>query len=103
MKMAIILSTYPSKESAVQTANRLVAGRLAACVNMLPVSSVYAWKGKVEAQQEYLAVFKTEQKNADRLRQEIQDTHPYDVPEIAELEAKSANDSYLRWLAESTS
>lgn len=102
MKPAVIISTYPDKKSISKIANKLVKEKLAACVNITKISSVYSWKGKIENSDEYLAVFKTTQKNKSRLKNEIKNTHPYDVPEIAELDVTSINKPYLKWLIDST-
>ena len=102
MKAVVIISTYPNKNSISKVANELVKSQLAACVNISKISSIYAWKGKIENSSEYLALFKTTEKNKKKLKQKIKDTHPYDVPEIAEIDVKSINNSYLKWLVEST-
>ena len=51
---------------------------------------------------EYLAIFKTTTKNKKLLKKKIKETHPYVVPEIAEVDVTSINKSYLNWLIEST-
>lgn len=102
MKPAIIISTYPDKRSVSRIANRLVKERLAACVNITRISSVYSWQGKIENANEFLAVFKTTQKSKARLKGEIKRSHPYDVPEIAELAMTDINRPYLAWLIQST-
>ena len=102
MKAEVIISTYPNKSSISKEANELIKSQLAACVNISKISSIYAWKGKIENSSEYLALFKTTEKNKKKLKQKIKDTHPYDVPEIAEIDVKSINNSYLKWLVEST-
>ena len=102
MKPVIIISTYPNLKSVKKTANELVKKRLAACVNFSKISSIYSWKGKIENTSEFLAIFKTTQKNKDLLKKEIKKNHPYDVPEIAEIDVLSINQPYLKWLIEST-
>ena len=102
MKPIMIISTYPNKKSILTIANELVKKKLVACVNITEISSIYSWKGKIENSSEYLAIFKTIQKNKKKLKQKIKETHPYDVPEIAEVDVKSINNSYLKWLIEST-
>ena len=82
--------------------NQVVKDKLAACVNISKISSVYSWKGKIENTSEYLAFFKTTQKNKNKLKEKIQKTHPYEVPEIAEIDLNSINKPYLKWLVEST-
>jgi periplasmic divalent cation tolerance protein len=103
MLPVVILSTYPDKKSISKIANKLVKSRIAACVNITKISSVYSWQGKIENADEYLAVFKTTQKNKARLKADIKKTHPYKVPEIAELNISGINKPYLQWLVDSTS
>jgi len=98
----MIISTYPNKNSISKIANELVKNKIAACVNIVKISSIYSWKGKIENTSEYLALFKTTQKNKKYLKEKIKSTHPYDVPEIIEIDIMSINKSYLKWLVEST-
>jgi periplasmic divalent cation tolerance protein len=102
MKPVIIISTYPTKKSISKIAEDLVKNKVTACVNISKISSIYFWNGKVENTSEYLAIFKTITKNKNLLKKKIQETHPYDVPEIAEINVTSINKSYLTWLMGST-
>jgi periplasmic divalent cation tolerance protein len=102
MKPVIIISTYPDQKTVKKTANELVKKRLAACVNISKITSIYSWKGKLEDTSEFLAIFKTTQKNKNSLKKAIKETHPYEVPEIAEINIRSVNQPYLKWLIEST-
>ena len=102
MKPVIIISTYPDQKQLKKTANEMVKKRLAACVNISKISSIYAWKGKIENSSEYLALFKTTNKNKTALKNAIKKSHPYDVPEIAEIEVSKINQPYLKWLVDST-
>jgi periplasmic divalent cation tolerance protein len=102
MKPTIIVSTYPDKKSILKISNELVKAKIVACVNISKISSVYAWQGKIENSSEYLALFKTTDKNKKILKEKIKSTHPYDVPEIVEIDVKSINKPYLDWLIDST-
>jgi len=102
MKAVIIISTYPDKKSISKIAKEFVKTKTVACVNISKISSIYSWKNKMENTSEYLAIFKTVSKNKTILKQKIKETHPYDVPEIAEIDISSINESYLNWLIEST-
>ena len=102
MKPVIIVSTFPSKQSITSIANKLVKKRLVACVNITTISSIYTWKGKIENQNEYLALFKTTKKNQSILKKELKKLHPYDVPEIAEINVESINQQYMKWIVDST-
>ncbi len=102
MKPIIIISTYPDKKSIIKISNKLVKTKLVACVNITKISSIYAWQGKIKNTSEYLAIFKTTNKNKKILKEKIKSTHPYDVPEIVEIEVLSINKPYLDWLVNST-
>ena len=102
MKPVVIISTFPDKKSLTKLSNKLVKDKIAACVNIVKISSVYSWDGKIENSDEYIALFKTTSKNKKTLKHVIHDSHPYDVPEIAEIQISSLNESYLKWLIEST-
>jgi protein pelota len=67
------------------------------------VPNIYSGSGgKIENTSEYLAIFKTTNKNKKILKEKIKSTHPYDVPEIVEIEVLSINKPYLDWLVNST-
>ena len=102
MKPAIIVSTYPDKKSIIKISNELIKTKIVACVNISKISSIYAWHGKIENTSEYLALFKTTNKNKKILKEKIKSTHPYDVPEIAEITVNSINKPYLDWIIDST-
>ena len=102
MKFTIILSTYPTKKSVSQIATELVKAKIVACVNFSKISSIYSWDGKIENNSEYIAIFKTTLKNKNLLKKKIKESHPYDVPEIAEISTNSINKPYLNWLINST-
>ena len=102
MKPVIIVSTFPSKQSVTNIANKLVKKKLVACVNITKISSIYTWKGKIENQDEYIALFKTTKKNLLAMKKELKKLHPYDVAEIAEINVDSINQPYMRWLIDST-
>ena len=102
MKPVIIVSTFPDKTSITKIANQLVKKKLVACVNIMKISSIYSWEGKIENQPEYLALFKTTKKNQSVLKKELRKLHPYDIPEIAEINVDSINQPYLKWLVDST-
>jgi len=103
MKPAVVISTFPDKKSVIKISNKLVKEKVSACVNIIKISSVYSWQGKIENEDEYMALFKTTTKNKKTLKDKIREAHPYDVPEIAEIEIGSINQPYLKWLVESTS
>jgi periplasmic divalent cation tolerance protein len=95
---SILLSTFPSEDIATKVVKKLLKEKLCACANILKVNSLYTWKGKIEDGKEFLCIFKTTTHNSARLAQEIIRLHPYDVPEIVELDMKSVTGGYLEWM-----
>ena len=96
--LRLVLSTFPDGRSAAETSISLVEKGLVACATALPARSIYRWKGKVEESQEVLVMFKTSTKKVGALFRELERLHPYQVPEIVELETFRVHEPYLIWL-----
>jgi periplasmic divalent cation tolerance protein len=65
--------------------------------------SLYSWKNKLEDQEEFIALFKTTNLAANKLKFEINNnTHAYEVPEIVELKMSDVSKAYLSWMIVST-
>jgi periplasmic divalent cation tolerance protein len=97
-----VLVTCASSGQARKIARVLVAGRLAACGNVIeaPVWSVYRWKGRVENAREFLLVLKTSRKRFAALQRAVQRVHTYEVPEIIALPIADGSRDYLKWISE---
>ena len=98
MRQALAVSTTTAtREDAEALAAHLVGSRLAACVQITPIASVYAWKGKVEHAQEHLLTIKTRASLFERLATAIREMHAYETPEILAVPAQGSPD-YLDWI-----
>ena len=103
-ELLVVLCTVPDEVAAEKLARGLVEERLAACVNAIPgVKSFYRWQGRIEAQGEIQLLIKTHPDRFDDLAAWLEESHPYDVPEIIALPAERVSDSYLAWAVEQTS
>lgn len=96
----IVLVTHPPRGAAA-FARTLLERRLAACVNLVPLSSVYRWQGRVERAREVQLVIKTAAARVAALERHVRAVHPYDTPEFVVLAAR-AEARYLRWLVAET-
>lgn len=95
----LILCTCPDRETAEKIARHLVEGRLSACVNILPgVTSVYAWKGRLETAEEQLLLIKSNLGRYPDVEQAIRALHPYELPEIIALPVERGLPGYLNWI-----
>ena len=97
--MRIVLTTYPSSEAARTAVEGALSRRLAACANILAIDSRYWWKDRLESAGESLVLFKTVPKRVGALLAFVESSHPYDTPEVVELDVPRANRAYLRYLA----
>jgi periplasmic divalent cation tolerance protein len=97
--MRLILCTCPP-DKADALAAALVEERLAACVNLIPVASVYRWKGAVTRDDEALLLIKAPADGVDALRARLLAIHPYELPEFVVLDVDAANSHspYLDWV-----
>lgn len=97
----VVLITHP-EEGAADFARGLVERSLAACVNLVPVRSVYRWQGAVAEDPEVLLICKTTADRLAGLERVLDAEHPYDVPECVALEPASVEAKYLDWLSAGT-
>jgi periplasmic divalent cation tolerance protein len=97
----IVLTTLGADFDAQSLAAMLVERRLAACVNIFPVRSVYRWKEGVELGGEQLLLIKTVNERIAELREALFAQHPYEVPEFIVLPIDRIGGPYREWLVDS--
>ena len=98
----VVLVTASEKDGA-KIAAELVKRKLAACVNVMPIRSIYSWKGKIEDDQENLLIIKTKDSRIEQLKTTIKEIHPYEVPECIILSIEDGLPDYLKWIEETVS
>jgi len=98
----MMLTTAPTREDAVRIANMLIDEKLAACVQLMPIESLYVWEGKTQNETEFLLLIKTRTALFDTAIARIKATHPYAVPEIVGTQFLAGFRPYLDWIGETT-
>ncbi len=97
--MLIVLTTTPNTEEAETLARKIVAEKLAACVQVLPpMTSFYFWEGAIQKDAEHLLLIKTLPEKFDELEKFIQTNHSYDTPEIVAISSAEVSQDYLAWM-----
>ncbi len=96
--MRLVLTAYPTAASARKAVDAVIAQRLAACASEVDQRSTFRWKGRTERAAEVLVIFKTAPKTVGALTRFLAATHPYDVPEVVELDVPRVEPAYLAWL-----
>ena len=102
-QFGVVLVTAPSEEVAEAIAQTLVEAKLAACVTVLPVRSIYTWQGQVHKDQEWQLLIKSDLAKFVELETKIQAIHPYEVPEMIAVPILKGSQPYLQWISESVS
>jgi periplasmic divalent cation tolerance protein len=98
----LILSTAPTRAEAEQIADTLVVEKLAACVQLSAVDSVYRWEGAVEHNAEIRISIKTRATLTAAVEARIKTLLSYDVPQIVIVPITSGSADYLGWIAAET-
>ena len=96
----LIITSVGSADEADRIANALVFERLAACVQILPVTSVYRWHGKVERAGELALHIKTTAAQARAIEARLTALHSYELPEFIVLPIVAGSAAYVAWLDE---
>lgn len=103
MEPILIITNLPDQDSASRVAEALIAGHLAACVNLLaPCTSVYRWQGKVETAEEIPLLIKTLASHYSKVEAAIRQHHPYELPEIIAVPISAGLPEYLNWVTAET-
>jgi len=99
---AVVLTTVASSEDARQIAALVLDQRLAAGAQMLPINSLYTWKGARVEENEVLLVLLTREDLYQKLESAIVSVHKYETPEILLLPVGKGLPAYLGWIDEHT-
>lgn len=103
MEPILVITNLPDQDSARRVAEALIAGHLAACVNLLaPCTSVYRWQGKIETAEEVPLLIKTLASLYGKVEAAIRQHHPYELPEIIAVPINAGLPEYLDWVAAET-
>lgn len=102
MKLCALVTTVASRDDALRLAHAAVERRLAACVQMEAIESVYRWRGQVQQESELRLLFKTTQEAAPALRRLILELHPYETPALYTLALADTPAAFTAWVAENS-
>lgn len=87
-------TTFENHETAEKIIALLLEKKIIVCANLFPVTSFYAWNGKICKESECSAILKTTHKAL--LLQTLEKQHPYETPIIAFYPVE-VNAAYLGW------
>ena len=97
MEVLVIITTESSKTNASRLAKLLVQNKLAACVSIKEIFSVYPWDGDIEETKEFEITIKSKPEFKDKVIDFLQKISTYDVPQIIYKKYHSEM-KYYDWL-----
>ncbi len=96
----VVFVTTASRQEAEAIATSVVQSRLAACVSLVPIHSIYTWQGELHQEEEWQLLIKTDLAQFNTLETKIRELHSYQVPEIIALPVIAGSQPYLQWISE---
>ena len=92
-----MITTESSKTNALRLAKLLVKNKLAACVSIKQIFSIYEWDNNIEASKEFEITIKSKPEFKDDLINLLHKIYTYDVPQII-YKKYHAEMKYYGWL-----
>ena len=82
MELLVIITTESSKTNALRLAKSLLENKLAACVSIKQIFSIYEWDNDIEETKEFEITIKSKPEFKDDLIDFLHKISSYDVPQI---------------------
>ncbi len=101
-KLLLLITTAPNQLLAEQISKELIERKLAACISIKEIKSIYRWQGNIEENKEFELTIKSIPENLNELTIILNEKITYEVPEIIYKIFNSEN-SYFQWIEESIS
>jgi periplasmic divalent cation tolerance protein len=96
----VVLVTASGENQARQLARKLLRRKLAACVNFVPVDSMFFWQGDIQEEEEVLMIIKTRRAAFGELMNLVLEEHTNETPEIIGMPIVVGSREYLKWISD---
>tara|TARA_B100001029_G_scaffold68053_1_gene55381 strand:+ start:116 stop:421 length:306 start_codon:yes stop_codon:yes gene_type:complete len=97
MEVLVMITTESNKKNALRMAKLLLQNKLAACVSIKQIFSIYEWDDDIEETKEFEITIKSKTELKDNLIDFLQKISTYDVPQIIYKKYNSEM-KYYDWL-----
>lgn len=97
--LLLVLTTVGTRMDAERLARSMVEQRLAACVQLSCIDSVYRWDGQVQQEGEIRLLLKTSAAAYPALEAALRREHPYTLPAIVAVACERAEPEFAAWVA----
>ena len=82
MELLIIITTESSKKNALRLAKLLVKNKIAACVSIKEIFSIYEWENDIEETKEFEITIKSKPEFKESLIDFLHKNSTYEIPQI---------------------
>ena len=82
MEVLVMITTESSKTNALRMAKLLIKNKLAACVSIKQIFSIYEWDDDIEETKEFEITIKSKPEFKENLIDFLHKNSPYEVPQI---------------------
>ena len=82
MEVLVLITTESSNANALRMAKLLLQNKLAACVSIKQIFSIYKWDDDIEETKEFEITIKSKPELKDNLIKYLNKISKYDVPQI---------------------
>ena len=97
MEVLVIITTESSRTNSLRMAKLLIQNKLAACVSIKQIFSIYEWDDDIEETKEFEITIKSKPEFKDDLIEFLHQNSAYDVPQIIYKKYHSEM-KYFDWL-----
>ena len=101
-KVLLVITTENNKKAAKKIVKVLLKKKLAACISLKDIHSIYEWEGKIEEVNEIEITIKSKPELKKALLVCLQKMTSYDVPQIIYKKFNSEK-KYINWIYKSMS
>jgi len=99
-RYAVVMTTAGSEQEAKRITESLLEKRLAACIQLMSISSHYSWENEICNNTEILLLIKCRASLYSQIEDVIKANHSYEVPEIICVFITDGFLPYLNWIDE---
>ena len=97
MEVLVMITTESSEKNALRMAKLLIQNKLAACVSIKQIFSIYKWDDDIEETKEFEITIKSKPEFKDDLIDFLHKISSYDLPQIIYKKYYSEM-NYYNWL-----
>ena len=101
-QVLLLITTESNKKIAKKIAKLILKKKLAACVSLRDIFSIYEWEGKIEEVKEIELIIKSKPELENDLISFLQRMTSYDIPQILYKKFNSEK-NYISWVERSLS